>query len=142
MTQYALLKAREVLDLADSWVTSSPHGENCYLSDHYDGDPGSGCNCGKEGVLQNIDDSLADLERAIAEDGWRPIELAPFDGTEIWAFNGEQARMKFVHGDCYALWIWADEVLADVDPAPEQPTYFRHLPAPPIATENASQEVG
>ncbi len=63
--------------------------------------------------------------------GWLPIESAPKDGTEIWAYNGEQARMRWVEGECYALWIWADDLLADADPSPEQPTYWQTVPAAP-----------
>ncbi|WP_336235708.1 hypothetical protein [Achromobacter dolens] len=63
--------------------------------------------------------------------GWLPIESAPKDGTEIWAYNGEQARMRWVEGECYALWIWADDLLADADPSPEQPTYWQPVPAAP-----------
>jgi hypothetical protein len=62
---------------------------------------------------------------------WRPIETAPRDGSEVWAYNGEQARMKWIEGDGYALWVWADDLLSEVDAAPEQPTYFMPLPAPP-----------
>jgi len=62
---------------------------------------------------------------------WQPISQAPKDETEIWAFNGEQARMKWVEGDGFALWIWADETLQDIDPSPEQPTHWMPLqPAP------------
>ncbi|MCH4572213.1 hypothetical protein [Achromobacter xylosoxidans] len=63
--------------------------------------------------------------------GWLPIESAPKDGTEIWAYNGEQARMRWVEGECYALWIWADDLLADADGIPEQPTYWQPVPAAP-----------
>lgn len=62
---------------------------------------------------------------------WQPIETAPTTGEEIWAFNGEQARMKFIQGDGYALWAWADEVLTDIDPFPDQPTAWMPLPKPP-----------
>lgn len=67
-------------------------------------------------------------------DGWRHIDEAPKDGTEVWAFNGEQARMRWIEGGeemPYALWIWADDVLGEVDPSPDQPTHFRPLPAAP-----------
>lgn len=64
---------------------------------------------------------------------WQDIESAPKDGTEIWAFNGEQARMKWISGDGYALWVYADDVLNDIDPNPEQPTHFMMLPTPPSA---------
>lgn len=62
---------------------------------------------------------------------WPPIETAPKDGSVIWAFNGEQARMKWVSGDNYALWIWDDCALSDIDPSPEQPTHWMPLPEPP-----------
>lgn len=68
---------------------------------------------------------------AMRSEDWRPIESAPKDGHEIWAFNGEQARMKWICGDGYALWSWADALLADVDPSPEQPTHWMPLPQPP-----------
>lgn len=62
---------------------------------------------------------------------WQPISTAPKDGTEVWAYNGEQARMRWIEGHEYALWAWADEVLCDVDPSPEQPTHWMPLPPPP-----------
>lgn len=31
-----------------SFVAHAPHGDNCFVSDHYEGDPGSRCNCGKD----------------------------------------------------------------------------------------------
>ncbi|MCM2574521.1 hypothetical protein NAT65_25830 [Achromobacter xylosoxidans] len=75
--------------------------------------------------------------------GWLPIESAPKDGTEIWAYNGEQARMRWVEGECYALWIWADDLLADADPSPEQPTYWQTVPAAPgVSTVEAHREYG
>lgn len=79
-----------------------------------------------------------------AEDGWFPIAQAPRDGTEVWAFNGEQARMLWSQGKSpagsWALWVWADPLLADADPSPEQPTYFRPLPAPPGAAASVHME--
>lgn len=67
---------------------------------------------------------------------WQPIASAPKDGTEVWAFNGEQARMRWIEGGedmPYALWVWADDVLCEVDPSPDQPTHFMPLPANPGA---------
>ncbi len=61
---------------------------------------------------------------------WQPIETAPTkDETEIWAFNGEQARMVWLQDE--GLWLWADELLCDADPDPEQPTHWMPLPADP-----------
>ena len=31
-----------------SFVAHAPHGDNCFVSDHYEGDPGNRCNCGKD----------------------------------------------------------------------------------------------
>lgn len=84
-------------------------------------------------------EAAAALLRRLAEGGWRPIEEAPKDGTEVWAFNGEQACMRWIEGslegETYALWVWVDELLADADPHPKQPTHFQPLPAAPSATQ-------
>lgn len=68
---------------------------------------------------------------ALRSGGWRPIAEAPKDGTDIWAFNGEQCRMHWVEGDGYALWIYSEEVMSDICPDPEQPTSFMPLPPAP-----------
>lgn len=62
---------------------------------------------------------------------WLDILTAPTDGTEVWAFNGEQARMIWVSGDGYALWVWSDDLLSDADPSPDQPSHWMPLPKPP-----------
>ena len=84
--------------------------------------------------------SLLDWAVTAEPDDWRPIEEAPGDGTVIWAFNGEQGRMKLLSGDgvmegneAWALWVWDDELLSDIDPEPIQPTHFKALPKPPAA---------
>lgn len=64
---------------------------------------------------------------------WQPIETAPKDGTEIWSYNGKQGRMKWSEGQDWGLWIWADELLSDVDPDAEQPTHWMPLQPPPGA---------
>lgn len=75
-------------------------------------------------------------ERVRAATTFQPIQSAPKDGTEIWAFNGEQGRMHWTEGEVaggkWALWVWADQVLADVDPEPHQPTHW--MPLPPVPT--------
>ncbi|GAB2704208.1 DUF551 domain-containing protein [Comamonas sediminis] len=68
-------------------------------------------------------------------DCWQSIETAPKDGTEVWAFNGEQARMRWIEGPGYALWVWVDALLEDADPSPDQPTHWQPLPAAPKQEE-------
>jgi hypothetical protein len=41
-----------------AYLQASPHGENCYLSDNYDGDPGNQCNCGKESIVLHLAGTL------------------------------------------------------------------------------------
>ena len=36
-----------------------PHGDNCFVSDHYEGDPGAGCNCGIDGVTDYLISTIA-----------------------------------------------------------------------------------
>lgn len=40
------------LRCAEKWIDSAQHGDNCFVSDNYDGDPGSDCNCGKDGLAE------------------------------------------------------------------------------------------
>lgn len=64
MRQFAALSAATVadkgviegrLDSAWQWIASAPHGDNCFVSDHYEGDPGSDCNCGKDSLLTALE---------------------------------------------------------------------------------------
>jgi hypothetical protein len=45
------------LNLSRDWIENAPHGDDCFVSDHYEGDPGNRCNCGKDGALQLLDDA-------------------------------------------------------------------------------------
>lgn len=36
-----------------------PHRDNCFVSDHYEGDPGAGCNCGIDGVTDYLISTIA-----------------------------------------------------------------------------------
>lgn len=72
--------------------------------------------------------TLREENRRLRE--WQPIRSAP-KTEEIWAFNGEPARMKWIEGEGYALWVYAEELMSDSDPSPTQPTYWFRLPAAP-----------
>ena len=49
----------DALEAARDWIGHAPHGDNCYVSAHYPGDPGDRCNCGKDSIESYIDDVLA-----------------------------------------------------------------------------------
>lgn len=51
-TVLALLAAADQRDWLRKWVEEAPHGDNCFVSHHYDGDPGNQCNCGKDSLLE------------------------------------------------------------------------------------------
>lgn len=65
---------------------------------------------------------------------WQPIETAPKDGTVIVVYANDIALMKWWDGSEYgadSFWSHAEEVMADVDPTPEQPTMWTPLEPPP-----------
>lgn len=64
-------------------------------------------------------------------DMWQLIETAPKDGRKLWTYNGEQGVMRWIEGEGYALWIWAEPLLSDVDPHPDQPTHWQDMPEDP-----------
>lgn len=64
---YALRHAHE-------WVMHQPHGDNCFVSNHYEGDPGNRCNCGKDSAEQVIGEALLGYPEAMDDDG-EPIEV-------------------------------------------------------------------
>ena len=39
---------------ACDWIHDAPHGDNCHVSNQYEGDPGAGCNCGKDSIQKYI----------------------------------------------------------------------------------------
>jgi hypothetical protein len=49
----------EALSSAESWISGSPHGDNCFVSSHGEGDPGNRCNCGKDSVLEFVCSAIA-----------------------------------------------------------------------------------
>lgn len=50
--------AEKMLEGVREWINAAPHGDNCFVSDHYEGDPGNRCNCGKDALLAAIDATL------------------------------------------------------------------------------------
>ena len=59
---------RQTLVAAETWIHAVPHGDNCYVCNHYEGDPGNQCNCGRESALAMIAASL-DAARAAMREG-------------------------------------------------------------------------
>jgi hypothetical protein len=40
---------------ASQWISTGPHGDNCFVSDHHEGDPGNRCNCGKDALQEFLE---------------------------------------------------------------------------------------
>lgn len=47
------------LAAAIDFIRAMPHGDNCFVSDHYEGDPGSKCNCSKDSLLDWLEEDSA-----------------------------------------------------------------------------------
>lgn len=54
----ALSDLISALEIARNFIAETPHGDDCFVSDHYDGDPGNRCNCGKEQVAAILDETM------------------------------------------------------------------------------------
>lgn len=65
---YALRHAAE-------WIASAPHGDNCFVSSHYEGDPGDRCNCGKDSAEQAVHEALGGYPESMDDDG-EPLEVS------------------------------------------------------------------
>jgi hypothetical protein len=59
---------------AIQWISTAQHGDNCFVSDHYEGDPGNRCNCGKDSVLEFLESDAAPASA-------RPADLAFADAV-------------------------------------------------------------
>jgi Lar family restriction alleviation protein len=79
---------------ADDWISHQPHGDNCFVSDHYPGDPGNRCNCGKDSALQAVNEALCDYPESMDDDG-EPLEVAAASAPKT---EGEKPR--FAHTYC------------------------------------------
>lgn len=121
---------------AEAWIGEIPHGDNCYVSDHYAGDPGNQCNCGKEAVLAAIEEALieeestmdeskalqdviAERQRQIQQEGWTPEhDDQHADGAmakaasayALWAALPDDTRAAHPKGEPpLPIWPWADK---------------------------------
>ena len=63
-TEALLAAAVEALNGFDAWIGGVPHGDNCYVSDHYEGDPGNQCNCGRDGIIGAVAEAITKIEGA------------------------------------------------------------------------------
>ncbi len=124
---------------AADWIGSAPHGDNCFVSAHYEGDPGDRCNCGKDSAEQAMHDALGGYPETMDGDG-EPLELvAASVGTaaeEVRRLEAENAILRAsleesvgtagTRGDAIAWrWRWRhlgpDAPWRVTDYDPEQP---------------------
>ncbi|WP_143042988.1 hypothetical protein ABL840_08965 [Variovorax sp. NFACC27] len=54
-----------MLARAQHWIAHTPHGDNCFVSSHYEGDPGDQCNCGKSSLEDAIHEFLIEHESVL-----------------------------------------------------------------------------
>jgi hypothetical protein len=59
---------------AEFWIGDAGHGDNCFVSDHYEGDSGNQCNCGRDTMQASIQAALEEYDvwtdaLGLAEDG-------------------------------------------------------------------------
>lgn len=71
---------------AFDWIESAPHGDNCFVSDHYEGDPGNRCNCGKDSLLSAYEEFGQPEAPAVAQ---KPVAVVPSHCTgAVFVFEG------------------------------------------------------
>ena len=80
---------REAATMALEHIGHTPHGDNCFLCNHYDGDPGNQCNCGKDAMTEF-------LEAALAEQPAAPVPTS----FQEWF----EANKKYIHGADVDAW--------------------------------------
>jgi hypothetical protein len=82
--------ALEKLDAAVEFIQRAPHGENCFVSDHYESDPGNHCHCGKDALLSWLEsETVSAAQQEASKDAQRLV----------WAsskFFDERIRTEFV----------------------------------------------
>lgn len=54
-----------LLSYASAWARSAGHGDDCFVSDHYEGDPGNRCNCGLDGLMSAFEDAAMQSGKAV-----------------------------------------------------------------------------
>jgi hypothetical protein len=52
----------EALEHSKEWIQKSPHGDNCYVSNHHEADQGNRCNCSKESIENFLLAAIAKAE--------------------------------------------------------------------------------
>jgi len=133
-----LLALRNELDRAEQRTLKAEQARNLAIKEMCDqareAGMWQGIAEGKDIIIRQLESEIA-TTRALMVPQWQPIETAPKDALEVWAFNGEQARMVW-DWDC-GSWLWSDALLNDADPMPEQPTHWMPLPASPMPEQEA-----
>lgn len=82
MTDTTLLP---MLRAAEEWILKTPHGDNCFVSDHYEGDPGNRCNCGKESIEHAIAEALESADASPSVH--RQASAGQEGGFDAWALK-------------------------------------------------------
>lgn len=121
---------RDVVERARAYVDYiDRRRDDCELSE-------DGVNGLVRGLLPEIESLRSEVARLRAQVGWRPIETAPKDGTDIllWEKWGDVPFVGFWHAE--GRWSYRSDHLyvngdASLDPNWNDLTHWMPLPAPP-----------
>ena len=91
-------------------------------------------------AFEKLPDEQREALILVGASGFSYEEAAAMTGVAIGtvksrANRGRRRLAELLHldeGEEYALWVWVDPLMSDVDPSPDQPTHFRELMAPPV----------
>ena len=84
------------LEQARDFIGHTPHGDNCFVSSHYPGDPGDRCNCGKDGIEAYLDDVLVERTAPPAAPAVSDVDSIALEAAHEIALIWGQNRSQFV----------------------------------------------
>lgn len=92
------------LEAAIDYIRTMPHGDNCYVSDHYEGDPGNRCNCGKDTLLDWLESDAPQAEAQQKEEVEPSAELMASLDKVLGLGEMERGKKQAAERVTYNVW--------------------------------------